>query len=181
MNTTNDVPLSGYNLERVFSHEQHFEGLASHEGLPENTLSNVNFGWDWRVQGDDRFVVVITLTVQPTRQRPESVSVTMAGVFHRVGEEQSVPFDTFVFTHAPSILLPYAREAISSLTGRGLNGALQLPPINVIALMKEMNPQLSTGNEQLLARPDVARRLGWRGGATGAPQLSEATTAAGRE
>jgi preprotein translocase subunit SecB len=160
MNRTKEIPLSGYSLERVFSQEQHFEGLTAPIGLSEGASSNINFGWDWQLQGDDRFVVLITLKVEPTLQRPERVSVTMAGVFHRVGEQQSVPFDAFVLTHAPSILLPYAREAISSLTGRGLNGALHLPPINVMALMKEMNPQVSTGNEQLLAHPEIARRLG---------------------
>jgi preprotein translocase subunit SecB len=170
MNETKEVPLSGYNLELVFSGEQHFEGMTNYEGLPDAAAPSVNFGWDWQIQGDDRFVVIITLSVEPTRQRPERATVNMAGVFHPVGEKQTVPFQEFVFTHAPTILLPYAREAISSLTGRGLYGALHLPPINVMALMKQMNPQVSTGNEQLLARPGAAQRLGIGAGVSVKPR-----------
>jgi preprotein translocase subunit SecB len=103
---------------------------------------------------------MITLSVQATRQRPENVNVTMVGIFRPVGEAQTVSFQRFVFDHAPSILMPYAREAISSLTGRGINGSLNLPPINVVALMEDMDPARSTGHEQLLAEPAVARLFG---------------------
>jgi preprotein translocase subunit SecB len=160
MNHTKNLPLTGYLLERVFSQDQSFQGVPRSESLPDTVTPNVNFGWDWQLAGEDRFAVMITLSVQATRQRPENVNVTMVGIFRPVGQGQTVTFQRFVVDHAPSILMPYAREAISSLTGRGMNGSLNLPPINVFALMEEMNPARSTGHEQLLADPATARLLG---------------------
>jgi len=44
--------------------------------------------------------------------------------------------------------MPYVREAISSITGRGFHGPVHLPPVNVQTLMSSVSMEATTGMQQ---------------------------------
>ena len=167
----NTLPLSGYTLDRVFAQEQTFLGHANSEEFPTSTGDpRAAVAWDWHLVDESRFTVALTLSIEPTRERPETVRVMMLGLFTRVGEVPSVEVLKFVQTHAPAIMMPYVREAVSSLTGRGYYGPVNLPPINVAALMLNFDIEATSGMKR--ARAD--RKLGMTFGALPG---SEATNA----
>ncbi len=155
------LPTSGYTLDRVFAQEQSFTGHRNSEQLLSgNSDAHATFGWDWQIMDDRQFLVSITVGIEPTRERPESIRVMTVGVFTRVGEGPAVDVLRFVQVHAPSILMPYARETISALSGRGFYGALYLPPLNVQALMNDVNIEATTGLKQARENPRLGNAFG---------------------
>jgi preprotein translocase subunit SecB len=164
----NTLPTSGYRLDRVFAQEQTFIGYPNSEQFPASDgQPRATVGLDWRLVDEFQFTVVITLAIDPTRERPESIRVMMHGVFTRVGDSPTVPVMAFIQGHAPAILMPYVREAISSLTGRGYYGAMNLPPINVAMLMGNVDMEATTGMREARANPRLGAAFGALGPVVG--------------
>jgi preprotein translocase subunit SecB len=145
------LPLAGYALEKVFFAEQQLRVVESEEELSEGD-QDMSFAWDWRVREPNLFEVLLGIGLAPTRGRPEEVNVTVCGVFRVLGKATSVGVRDFVRLQGPAILMPFAREAIGSLTGRGLFGQLLLPPINMQVLMEQQDINQATGEKQLAGR-----------------------------
>lgn len=117
----------------------------------DNGEARVSFRWDWRPVGPRSFQVIVGIATIRHTEVIEETGVEVVGMFSAGEEalEASVPFAEFVRFHAPAILLPYAREAISSMTGRGPLRSLYLPPMNVRLLVQEMDPEATTGAREL--------------------------------
>lgn len=84
---------------------------------------------------EDLFEVVLTITVE-TKQGDDSlflVEIQQAGVFQIKGYEKE-EFGHLVGSYCPSILFPYAREAIANVVSRGGFPEFILQPINFDAL-----------------------------------------------
>lgn len=145
MTTTAKLPKSGYFIERVYANRL---GLTA---VPETPAAGPDFlfGWDWKLIDQNLFEVNITLLLEPTPDRSERVEVSMIGVFRQGSDPIEVKLEEFVRYHAPAILMPYVREAVSSLTGRGYYPARNLNPINVQMLMERQDPNRTTGAKQL--------------------------------
>ena len=142
-----EIPRAGYTLERVFFPEQILTLSESSEGLPENPTLQV--GWDWRLSNLRRFEVILHLELGASRKRLDGVKLTAIAVFSGSEETPSANLTDFVRLQGPAILLPFMREAISSLTARGPYGVFYLPAINVVHLMRDMDPEHTTGAQQL--------------------------------
>lgn len=146
-NTSKQNPSSGFSLERVYFPELTL-GLVEGEKLPQQDNS-LQYAWDWRISDPTHFEVIISIGLRATQERPEKVRATVCGVFSADSFDLSIEVETFVRIHAPAILFPYVREAISSMTQRGFYSARTLPPINVIRLMDKIDPAIATGAKQL--------------------------------
>ena len=84
---------------------------------------------------ENLFEVVLTITVE-TKQDDDAlflVEVQQAGVFQITGYEKD-EFAHVVGSFCPSVLFPYAREAIASVVSRGGFPEFILQPINFDAL-----------------------------------------------
>lgn len=84
---------------------------------------------------EDLFEVVLTITVE-TKQDDDSlflVEIQQAGVFQIKGYEKE-EFGHIVGSYCPSILFPYAREAVANVVARGGFPEFILQPINFDAL-----------------------------------------------
>ena len=84
---------------------------------------------------EDLFEVVLTITVE-TKQDDDSlflVEIQQAGVFQIKGYEKE-EFGHIVGSYCPSILFPYAREAVANVVARGGFPEFILQPINYDAL-----------------------------------------------
>lgn len=160
MTGTSPLNGSGYSAETIFTSRLLFEGVANAAALPDSNEGTLSLGWDWRLREDEGIEVTLSGAIAPTRARPEKVEIVEVGVFRAVGLTQSVAVSIFARLHAPAIIFPYLREAISGATSKGLHGALYLPPFNVAAVMRGMQPELATGDKQLLARKQPPKRRG---------------------
>lgn len=158
MTHTSDTPLSGYILQQVYANNLEFIGVPADDLKADQP--DITVEWDWDTADEGAFRVTLGINVQPSRDRPESVRARLHAVFQCVGEHQSLPLLDFVHDNAPALLVPFVREAIASLTSRGLHGALLLPPVNMVAVMQNMDPMSATGVRQLAERPDLARAFG---------------------
>jgi len=150
MTERKQAQTSGFRLRRVYAMEQVYELLdvdAIEEGGPEER--DIGFGWDWRVVGERAFEVLIALTVRGNKSAPEEVRLVLIGAFEVSGNTTTVTISDFVQKMAPAILFPYAREIVSSLTGRGPYGTFHLPAMNVLKLMEDKDYSKSTGARQL--------------------------------
>ena len=92
--------------------------------------------------GSEAWEVVLQINVHATAKEKSlfMVEIEQAGLFQLVGytaEEVQI----ILGTHAPAALFPYAREAISSLVGRGGFPTLLLQPINFDALFAQSQQQ----------------------------------------
>ena len=151
MNESKELPISGFALEKVYFPEQSLRTMPPSQELPESDPP-VLFGWDWRLTGKGTFEVALHLGLGPTRSRPEEGSFAVCGAFRVLGNGVTVQLAEFVKAQGPAILFPYLRECIASLTGRGPFGALALPPVNVLGLMKDVDPEKATGAIQLRSK-----------------------------
>lgn len=96
---------------------------------------------------DNLYEVVMSITVnvavlpeddnEANKQTAFLVEIKQAGIFLLEGTTDSKQIDYILSTTAPTILFPYAREAISSLVGRGGFPQLIIPPMNFEAMYQQ--------------------------------------------
>jgi preprotein translocase subunit SecB len=132
---------------RVYFLKQQHELVPDEGELPEEGTFSVK--WEWLFNKPGEFRVLLGLRLAAAKQRPE---ITLAEAAADFQLRKSVPrehFLQFVQRAAPSILFPYLREAIASLTGRGPYGAFQFPPLLVGNVVGAMKTEEATGFHQL--------------------------------
>ncbi len=114
---------------------------------------------------DDLYEVIIALTVtvnierenetQPADQQQTAflVEIKQAGIFMLQGVSDPQQTDYILSTTAPTILFPYARQAISSLVVQGGFPQLIIPPMNFDTMYQQHLAELaqSTANDTIVA------------------------------
>lgn len=153
---------AGYRIEKIYVAEQAYLIVADPE-LPRTAAvveRQISFNWDWRPVSPLRFEVAITLSGEPTTEIPEKITVRVVGLFSAESATVNVPLGEFLRVNAPAILFPFAREVISTMTGRGPFGAFHLNPVNVPALLAGIDVSASTGHRFLRENSDVALGFG---------------------
>lgn len=90
----------------------------------------------------------LTVTVKSKEQTAFLVEVKQAGVFQITGYDAD-EMNNLLASYCPTILFPYAREAISSLVSKGSFPELHLSPINFEALYAQRLEELK--QEELAA------------------------------
>lgn len=120
-----DVSLEVPNAPTVFTRE--------YEPEIDVQLNNSVYALD-----DDTHQVVLTVTVTAKQDNSTSflVEVHQAGIFTVSGFEGEER-DAVLGAYCPSLIFPYAREAISDLVQRGGFPQLLLQPVNFDALYYE--------------------------------------------
>lgn len=154
MTSRENLPQSGYVLDRVIAYHQGCEVLPPSDEFPDQAETPLTIGWNWSVLGEAQFQVLLSVVCGPTRSRHERVRVDMVAVFSIIGEVVSTNVLDFVRNNGPAILFPYVRETVASLTGRAV-GTLHLAPVNIQNIMRTMNIEQTTGYEQLRAEPNL--------------------------
>ena len=85
--------------------------------------------------------VVMRLTLAPPVEQPDlfqSISATIEGQFSTAADHPTVDIESFAKRQASAILMPFLREAIASLTAKSRFGQVLIPPLNVVAIVEEM-------------------------------------------
>lgn len=159
-NQGRELPLTGYEIEKIYTIHQLMEHM--NPGEPD-TQGLLDIGWDWRLllEADvPTFEVRLSATVEPSEDRDDFITASVVGRFRQTAEEPTVHVIDFARLHGPAILLPYLRQALSSLTSLSFYGSYYLPPINVQSLMADFDPEQTSGAKQLsaIASWDVEHR-----------------------
>lgn len=133
-------PPQNFKLDKIYLKDCSFESPRSPAVFARQWEPEIALNLQTRINqaGDTAFEVVLTVTLEATASdQPVFVAeLHQAGLFTAAGftdEERGSLLGSF----APSILFPYAREAIGDLVAKGGFPQLLLQPVNFEALYQE--------------------------------------------
>ena len=138
-------------LQRIYLKDSSFESPGSPGVFQGQWTPKINFDIKSKHEKlqDDFFEVVLVLTVEAQVDEKAAflVEVHQAGLFAAKGFDES-QLENMLATVCPTILFPYAREAIDSLVLKGSYPALALAPINFDAIYaQQKQAQAAEGTE----------------------------------
>ncbi|MBS3804269.1 MAG: protein-export chaperone SecB [Oleiphilaceae bacterium] len=124
-------------LQRIYVKDLSFEspnapGVFQEQWKPQ---INMDLNTSHNKVSDNQFEVVLSLTVTAKMEEKVAfiVEIQQAGVFLIKGIE-AAQLAQMLGAYCPSILFPYAREAIDGIVGKGSFPALMLAPVNFDAI-----------------------------------------------
>ena len=124
-------------LQRIYLKDSSFESPGSPGVFQGQWTPKINFDIKSKHEKlqDDFFEVILVLTVEAQVDEKVAfiVEVHQAGLFAAKGFDAN-QLENMLATVCPTILFPYAREAIDSLVLKGSYPALALAPINFDAI-----------------------------------------------
>ena len=121
----------------------------------------INFGFQYDIErlntSPTQGVVRLTVSAfEDVENPPFQVRVQYEGVFAaQPGHEEGLA--EYMRYNAAAALLPYLRETMSSLTARAGYQPLVLPPLNVIALVQQLDAEATTSESTEPSQADVAQ------------------------
>jgi preprotein translocase subunit SecB len=124
-------------LQRIYVKDLSFESPNAPSVFQEQWKPQINMDLNTSHShvSDNQFEVVLSLTI--TAKVDEKVAfiveIQQAGVFLIKGIE-SQQLAQMLGAYCPSILFPYAREAVDGVVGKGSFPALMLAPVNFDAI-----------------------------------------------
>lgn len=135
--TTAQQPVQQFALQRIYVKDLSFETPQGIEVFRQTWKPRVNLDMNTRQNriDENNVEVVLTLSVTATQEDKTAfiAEVQQGGIFSVVGIPEP-QLRQVMATVCPSILFPYAREAIDSLVIRGSFPPLMLAPVNFDAL-----------------------------------------------
>lgn len=146
--TTEKQPASAntssqFVLQKIYLKDVSFESPAPTEFFAQARFTpeiNIQLNTESSKLSEDVYEVILDITVTAKSKEQEKmaylVEVKQAGIF-TVARFTKEDFGFMINSYCPSILFPYAREAISGLVERGGFPQLLLAPINFEALYRD--------------------------------------------
>ncbi|MEE8551492.1 MAG: protein-export chaperone SecB [Gemmatimonadota bacterium] len=147
-----NAPSTGYALEKIHTVRADYRP-ALEEEWDSHAEREISFLWDWRVTDDTNFSVVLGARIGPSETERDKIEAVVVGNFEIMGDVQSVDLRRFVELNAPALIMPYLRQALTSLSDQGPFGAFYLPPVNVKTLSEDFDTEAATGAIQLKEDP----------------------------
>ncbi len=158
-------------IQKIYIKDFSFESPQSPQVFTEGKWepkTNLNLRSTHSAHAGDHHEVVLTITLE-TRQDDRTlflIELQQAGLFYisGYGEEE---FAAVVGSFCPSVLFPYAREAIAGLVSKGGFPELTLQPINFDALYAQSRAErakAAAGTAPAATAPDASMGGGNGGG-----------------
>lgn len=126
-----------FSLQRVYVRDLSFEAPKSPEIFRQDWRPGINLDINTQHNLLDNGFYEVILTLSVTAKNGEDIAfiveVQQAGIFLIRGIEEN-EMSHMLGAFCPSLLFPYAREALDSLVTRGTFPALMLAPVNFDAL-----------------------------------------------
>ena len=141
-----------FNIHRIYIKDCSFEAPNSPAMFNEKwePANNLELNTNAQKLTDNVFEVIIavTVTVKNADKTAFLVEVHQAGIFEIDGFDDQT-LQSILGSFCPSVLFPYAREAVSDLVTRGGFPQLLLAPINFDALYQQhLQQQANAGQEE---------------------------------
>jgi len=142
--TTDEGPQFG--LQKIYLKDSSFESPRSPAVFQGQWAPKITFDIKTRSNKiqDDLYEVVLVLTAEAKQEEETAflVEVHQAGIFG-AKDFDDTQIEQLLATVCPSILFPYAREAIDALVTKGSFPALMLSPINFEALYQQQKQAMA--------------------------------------
>ncbi len=132
---------SGYNIQNILLIHSNF--WRAEEVVGDDTVkNNVNVDSDFEIKGK-QVVCMVTLTFQSMYKEEAQIesSITMVGLFGFKGKPD-LNTKAFGEVNGPSIIFPYVREHLSSMSTKAAINPILLPPVNFVALAEQKKKKL---------------------------------------
>lgn len=142
--TEQNTPKQQFAIQRLFLKDSSFETPNSPDIFRQEWKPKLNLDLDNKTTklDDKNWEVVLTLTVTATVDDKTAFlcEVKQGGIFLIDGfdEEQLKPM---LGAYCPTVLFPYAREAVDTLVTKGSFPAVMLAPINFDAMFRQAQAQ----------------------------------------
>ena len=132
------APETQFVLQRIYVKDLSFESPKSPDAFLQQWKPQINLEMNvsHNVLSDDNYEVVLSLTITASNEAGEAVylvELQQAGIFLVRGMEGETLAQT-LGSFCPSVLFPYAREAVDSVVIKGSFPALMLAPVNFDAV-----------------------------------------------
>lgn len=139
-NTAGGAQQPQFALQRIYVKDLSFEAPTGAAAFKKQWNPKVHLDLNTSANrlDDEHFEVVLTLTVTARQDEDTAflAEVQQAGIFACKGFEAE-QLQQLQNIMCPTILFPYAREAVDSLVTRGSFPALMIAPVNFEALYKQ--------------------------------------------
>ncbi len=149
-----------FGIQYLYLKDASFESPRSPEVFGEKAAQEVNLQLNNEVRQleEGRFEVVLTLTVtcKAGEQTNYLVEVKQGGIFVLRGISQE-HFGSILNVHCPTILFPYAREAIANLVTKGGFPQLLLNPIDFNMVYQQHQERARQGEDAAAAAQTQSR------------------------
>ncbi|MBN0988157.1 protein-export chaperone SecB [Amphritea pacifica] len=150
-NNTQEQQAPQFAIQRVYLKDASFEAPNSPKVFTKQWQPEINLDMNTATTTLDNgvFEVVLTLTVTAKNDSDTAflVEVQQAGIFTVTGLGEAELHHT-LGAFCPSILFPYAREAIDNMVNKGSFPALMLSPVNFDALYAQQMQQQAQATEE---------------------------------
>ncbi|HZD52278.1 MAG TPA: protein-export chaperone SecB [Woeseiaceae bacterium] len=157
-------------IQKIYLKDFSFESPQTPQVFTEGKWepkTNLNLRSTHSAGAGDNHEVVLTITAE-TKQDDRTlflIELQQAGLFHISGYTEE-EFAAVVGSFCPSVLFPYAREAIAGIVSKGGFPELLLQPINFDALYAQSRAERARAEAQAAA-PAVEPAAGNGGGGNG--------------
>ena len=137
----NQTPQQQLTLQRIYTKDVSFESPMTPNVFRQEWKPAVNVDLNTKSsrvdeEGNHEVVLTLTITAKLEEQAAFLVEVQQAGIFFVAGIEDDA-LRQLLSTVAPTILFPYAREAVDNLVVKGGFPALMIAPVNFDALFRQ--------------------------------------------
>lgn len=145
------APQQQFAIQKIYIKDVSFETPNSPQIFTEKWSPEVNLQLQSKIEklNDNVFEVIMSLTVTAKMQDKTAylAEVQQAGIFTIAGFEQE-QLNAMTGAYCPTVLYPFAREAVSDLVTKGGFPQLLLAPINFDALYQQQIQQVNAKVEQ---------------------------------
>lgn len=136
-----ETPQQQFAMQRIYSKDVSFESPATPGIFSQQWRPKVNVDLNTKSDklddnGNFEVVLTITITAKVEEETAFLVEIQQAGIFLATGFNDN-DLRRVLGTAAPTILFPYAREAIDALCVKGGFPPVMLAPVNFDALFQQ--------------------------------------------
>ena len=130
----------GINFDGVFLKDLHFTRA------PNMPASDVDTSFDFRraISADKRQMNYEVTCEMADKKGGFNLHCSIIGMFSCIKGQENLDLETFAEINAPTLIFPYLREIITSITVRAGIQPVILPPMNVLAMMQDDNIAITT-------------------------------------
>ena len=88
--------------------------------------------------------VTVIVSIFPQEGSSFRLDAEITGRFERVEGDQVLSLEDFARLNGPALVMPYAREIVTSITGRTRHGVIIFPPVNIVQAVAEEEAAVAT-------------------------------------
>lgn len=108
--------------------------------VPEESEPKLEFGLTWNIE-NNKYVVGLSTTLKLIHEEAEVLVLEneFIGLFSIIECSPNMDIEQYVKNNSAALMFPYVREHISAITQKSGVKPVLLPPINVLALVKNLD------------------------------------------